>query len=121
MPQRYYFWATCVSGGVFYCVVFMFTQDFRLSGTQTLHSQPELLLFLLPGAVMALMQREAPLKSTLVMAFTGTVLAALLLHSVFAGSASWNYIAVWSMSGMFWAGCGALLVRLLRLIAASKR
>ncbi|MEJ1267698.1 inner membrane protein YbjM [Pantoea ananatis] len=55
------FLATCVSGGVFYCVVFMFTQDFRLSGTQTLHSQPELLL-LLPGAVMALMQREAPLK-----------------------------------------------------------
>lgn len=45
MPQRYYFWATCLSGGVFYCLVFMFTQDFRLLDKQVLHSQPELLLF----------------------------------------------------------------------------
>ncbi|MDJ0034351.1 inner membrane protein YbjM [Pantoea allii] len=121
MPQRYYFWATCLSGGVFYCLVFMFTQDFRLLDKQVLHSQPELLFFLLPGALMALMQQEAPLKSTLIMAFTGTLLAALLLHGVFAEPTRWDYIAIWSLSGMFWAGCGALLVRLLRLIAASRR
>lgn len=121
MPQRYYFWATCVSGGVFYCLVFMFTQDFRLSDKQVLHSQPELLLFLLPGALMAVMQQESPLKSTLIMALTGTLLAALLLHGVFAGTVRWDYISVWSLSGMFWAGCGALLIRLLRLVAAFKR
>ncbi len=28
MPQRYYFWATCLSGGLLYCLVFIFAQDF---------------------------------------------------------------------------------------------
>ncbi len=45
MPQRYYFWATCLSGGLLYCLVFIFAQDFCALDKHALHSQPALLLF----------------------------------------------------------------------------
>jgi len=121
MPQRYYFWATCLSGGLLYCLVFIFAQDFCALDKHALHSQPALLLFLLPGGLMAFMQHSAPLKSTLLMASVGTLLAALLLHGIFAVPARWDYIMVWSLSGMFWAGCGALIVRLMKLIVAIRQ
>ncbi|MFC7509945.1 inner membrane protein YbjM [Pantoea stewartii] len=70
---------------------------------------------------MAFMQHSAPLKSTLIMASVGTLLAALLLHGIFAVPARWDYIMGWSLSGMFWAGCGALLVRLMKLIVAIRQ
>ena len=118
MPQRSYLWATRLCGVVLYSLVFVFTCHFWQTGAAPLRGQPELLLFMLPGIVMALMQVESPLKSTLLMALWGTLLAALLSHTLL-NQASGVFVMAWSLSAMFWAGCGALLVRLMQIVLAS--
>ena len=62
-------------GIVLYSLVFIYAHRYWLVGNVPLGGQPELLLFLLPGAVMALLHAESPLKSTLLMALWGTLLA----------------------------------------------
>lgn len=119
MPQRSYLWTTRLCGVVLYSLVFIFTCHFWQAGSGPLRGQPELLLFMLPGIVMALMQVESPLKSTLLMALWGTLLAALLLHTTLLSQSSGLFVVAWSLSAMFWAGCGALLVRLMQIVLAS--
>ena len=55
MPQRSYLWTIRLCGVVLYSLVFVFTCHFWQTGPGPLHGQPELLLFMLPGIVMALM------------------------------------------------------------------
>jgi hypothetical protein len=74
---------------------------------------------MLPGIVMALMQVESPLKSTLLMGLWGTLLAALLLNNSLFIYSSGFFLVAWSLSALFWAGCGALLVRLMQIVMAS--
>ena len=81
MPQRSYLWTTRLCGVVLYSLVFVFTCHTWQVGPGPLRGQPELLLFMLPGILMALLQVESPLKSTLLMGLWGTLLAALLLNS----------------------------------------
>lgn len=119
MPQRSYLWTTRLCGVVLYSLVFIFTCHFWQAGSAPLRGQPELLLFMLPGIVMALMQVESPLKSTLLMALWGTLLSALLLNSTLLLQPGGLFVVAWSVSAMFWAGCGALLVRLMQILLAS--
>ncbi len=119
MPQRSYLWTTRLCGVVLYSLVFVFTCHFWRVGPGPLRGQPELLLFMLPGIVMALVQVESPLKSTLQMGLWGTLLAALLLKSSLFIHSSALFVGVWSLSALFWAGCGALLVRLMQIVMAS--
>ena len=60
MPQRSYLWTTRLCGVVLYSLVFVFTCHFWQVGPGPLRGQPELLLFMLPGIVMALVQVERP-------------------------------------------------------------
>lgn len=119
MPQRSYLWTTRLCGVGLYSLVFVVTCHFWQTGAAPLRGQPELLLFMLPGIVMALMQVESPLKSTLLMALWGTLVAALLLNNTLLAHASGLFVVAWSVSAMFWAGCGALLVRLMQIVLAS--
>lgn len=119
MPQRSYLWTTRLCGVVLYSLVFVFTCHFWQVGPGTLRGQPELLLFMLPGIVMALVQVESPLKSTLLMGLWGTLLAALLLNSSLFIHSNALFVVAWSLSALFWAGCGALLVRLMQIVMAS--
>lgn len=119
MPQRSYLWTTRLCGVVLYSLVFVFTCHFWQVGPGPLRGQPELLLFMLPGIVMALVQVESPLKSTLLMGLWGTLLAALLLNSSLFIHSNALFVVAWSLSALFWAGCGALLVRLMQIVMAS--
>jgi len=82
--------------------------------------QPELLLFLLPGIVMALLQPDSPLIGTLWIALGGTLLGMTWVWLVMPMSHSLLLVTAWSLSALFWAGCGALLVRLLRIMLAMR-
>ncbi|MDU6388410.1 MULTISPECIES: inner membrane protein YbjM [unclassified Pantoea] len=116
MPQRSLRWTSATLGVALYSLVFIYAHRYWLVGNAPLGGQPELLLFLLPGAVMALLHAESPLKSTLLMALWGTLLGVLLLNSTLLAHTSWLTLLVWSLSALFWAGSGALLVRLARIV-----
>jgi len=103
-------------GVALYSLVFIYAHRYWLAGDAALHGQPELLLFLLPGVVMALLHVESPLKSTLLMALWGTLTGAMMLNSALLVHTNWVMMMIWSLSAVFWAGSGALLVRLLRII-----
>jgi len=116
MPQRSLRWTSATLGVALYSLVFIYAHRYWLVGNAPLGGQPELLLFLLPGAVMALLHAESPLKSTLLMALWGTLLGVLLLNNTLLAHTSWLTLLVWSLSALFWAGSGALLVRLARIV-----
>lgn len=116
MPQRSLRWISATPGVALYSLVFIYAHRYWLVGNAPLGGQPELLLFLLPGAVMALLHAESPLKSTLLMALWGTLLGVLLLNNSLLAHTSWLTLSVWSLSALFWAGSGALLVRLARIV-----
>ncbi|MCG7364820.1 inner membrane protein YbjM [Pantoea sp. ACRSH] len=116
MPRRSLRWTSAMPGIVLYSLVFIYAHRYWLVGNVPLGGQPELLLFLLPGAVMALLHADSPLKSTLLMALWGTLLGVVLLHNTLLAHTSWLTLLVWSLSALFWAGSGALLVRLARIV-----
>ncbi len=116
MPQRSLRWTSATLGVALYSLVFIYAHRYWLVINAPLGGQPELLLFLLPGAVMALLHAESPLKSTLLMALWGTLLGVLLLNNSLLAHTSWLTLSVWSLSALFWAGSGALLVRLARIV-----
>jgi len=116
MPQRSLRWTSATLGVALYSLVFIYAHRYWLVINAPLGGQPELLLFLLPGAVMALLHAESPLKSTLLMALWGTLLGVLLLNNSLLAHTSWLTLSVWSLSALFWAGSGALLVCLARIV-----
>ncbi|MCZ4058853.1 inner membrane protein YbjM [Pantoea sp. LMR881] len=116
MPQRSFFWTTHILGVVIYGLIFIYAHNFWQMNNAPVRGQPELLLFMLPGVCMALLQAKSPLKSTVLIACWGTLLAAMLLNSTLLLSGQWLYLSAWILSAIFWAGCGALLVRLLRIV-----
>ncbi|WP_258576032.1 inner membrane protein YbjM [Candidatus Pantoea persica] len=110
MPQRSLRWMSAMLGVALYSLVFIYAQRFWLAGwLATRSGQPELLLFLLPGAVMALLHAESLLKSTLLMALWGT----LLPNGALLARTSLTMLSAWSLSALFWAGSGALLLRII--------
>ncbi|WP_343551425.1 inner membrane protein YbjM [Pantoea sp.] len=119
MLQRIHRWAASILGVMLYTLVFIYAHHFWAAASeQTVRGQPELLLFLLPGIVTALMQSESPLVGTLWVALAGTLLGMLWLMLAVPVTHSGLLIVAWSLSALFWAGCGALLVRLLRIMLA---
>lgn len=117
MSQFYLRQTVMVPGVVLYSLLFMYAHSCWLNtGNSALHSQPELLLFLLPGALMALLHADSPLKSTLSMACWGTFFSTILLYSTSLTQTSGVNMVVWCLSTVFWAGNGALLVRLLHIV-----
>ncbi|ADU68604.1 inner membrane protein YbjM [Pantoea sp. At-9b] len=120
MSQRNNRWPASVLGVMLYTLVFIFAHHFWVSpGEQSIGGQPELLLFLLPGMLVALLQPESPLKSTLWVALAGTVLGMLWVLLVLDLRHN-GWMVMWGLSALFWAGCGALLVRLLRIMLAMR-
>ncbi|MGD9424251.1 inner membrane protein YbjM [Pantoea sp. NSTU24] len=119
MPQRSYLWSSRLCGVVLYSLVFVFTCHFWQVGPGPLRGQPELLLFMLPGIVIALLQVESPLKSTLMMGLWGTLVGTVLLNNSLFDYSSTLFVLAWCLSALFWAGCGALLVRLMQIVLAS--
>ncbi|MDE1185251.1 MAG: inner membrane protein YbjM [Pantoea sp.] len=120
MSQRTNRWPASVLSVMLYTLMFIFAHHFwASSGAQAVGGQPELLLFLLPGIVVALLRPESPLKSTLWVAVAGTVLGTLWVVLALNLSHS-GWLIIWGLSALFWAGCGALLVRLLRIMLAMR-
>ncbi|MGK3140795.1 inner membrane protein YbjM [Pantoea sp. C2G6] len=119
MLHRSYLWTSRLCGVVLYSLVFLFTHYFWQVGPGPLRGQPELLLFMIPGIVMALCETESPLKSTFLMALWGTLLAVLLLNSHLFVHDNGLFMIAWSLSAIFWTGCGALLVRLMQIVMTS--
>ncbi|MEB5970722.1 inner membrane protein YbjM [Pantoea dispersa] len=121
MLQRNNRWPASVLGVMLYTLVFIFAHHFWSAATaQAVRGQPELLLFLLPGIVMALLQPDSPLIGTLWIALGGTLLGMTWVWLVMPMTHSWLLVTAWSLSALFWAGCGALLVRLLRIMLAMR-
>ncbi|WP_312241249.1 inner membrane protein YbjM [Pantoea sp.] len=116
MSQRGKRWSALITGVLLYSTVFIYAHHAWTASHQHMRGEPELLLFLLPGVLMALLQPESPLKSTLVMALIVTLPAVLLLSDWMPLRHSVVLLCAWSLSALFWAGCGALLVRLIRLL-----
>ncbi|RPD94448.1 hypothetical protein BBB56_20960 [Candidatus Pantoea deserta] len=116
MPRRSLHWTGAILGVALYSLVFIYAHRSWLMGASALHGQPELLLFLLPGMMMALLHVDSPLKSTLLMAFWGTLAGSVMLNSALLAHTNWVILLVWNLSAVFWAGSGALLVRLLRIV-----
>ena len=94
MSQRAKRWSAFIVGITLYSVVFIFAS--QAASNKSIQGEPELLLFLLPGMLMALI---VTLPGVLL--FSDTLLRHNLLR-----------LSAWSISALFWAGCGALLVRL---------
>lgn len=110
MSQRAKRWSALMVGIILYSVVFIFAC--RSASDNHIQGEPELLLFLLPGMLMALLQPDSPLKSTLVMALIVTLPGVLLFSDTLLERHNPLLLSAWSISALFWAGCGALLVRL---------
>lgn len=120
MSQRGKRWSAFITGVLLYGTVFIFAQHAWMTSHHNMRGEPELLLFLLPGMLMALLQPDAPLKSTLFMALVVTLPAVLLLKDGLPLRLSFALLCAWSISALFWAGCGALLVRLIRLLCFTR-
>ncbi|KJV34678.1 membrane protein [Pantoea sp. BL1] len=121
MLQRNNRWPASVLGMMLYTLVFIFAHHFwALAAEQTMRGQPELLLFLLPGMLMAVLQPDSPLVSTLWVAVVGTLLGMAWMWLTVTQMHSWLLIVAWSLSALFWAGCGALLIRLMRIMLAMR-
>ncbi|WP_293795897.1 inner membrane protein YbjM [uncultured Pantoea sp.] len=121
MLQRNNRWPASILGVMLYTLVFIYAHHFWAAASeQAVRGQPELLLFLLPGCLMALLQAESPLISTLWVALCGTLLGMMWLMLAVPITHSGLLIVAWSLSALFWAGCGALLVRLLRIMLAMR-
>ncbi|HAU5565620.1 TPA: hypothetical protein JD264_17635 [Serratia fonticola] len=121
MLQRNNRWPASVLGLMLYTLVFIFAHHFwALAAEQTMRGQPELLLFLLPGMLMAVLQPDSPLVSTLWVAVVGTLLGMAWMWLTVTQMHSWLLIVAWSLSALFWAGCGALLIRLMRIMLAMR-
>jgi len=121
MLQRNNGWAASVLGVMLYTLVFIYAHHFwAASAEQAVRGQPELLLFLLPGMLMALIQPERPLIGTLWIALGGTLLGWVWIMLALTLAHSWLLMVAWSLSALFWAGCGALIVRLLRIMLAMR-
>lgn len=109
-------WTALIMGVLLYSTVFIFAHHAWTTRYQNMRGEPELLLFLLPGVLMALLQPDSPLKSTLLMALIVTLPAVLLLNDELPLRHGFFLLCAWSISALFWAGCGALLIRLIRLL-----
>lgn len=121
MLQRNNRWPASVLGMMLYTLVFIFAHHFwALAAEQTMRGQPELLLFLLPGMLMAVLQPDSPLVSTLWVAVVGTLLGMAWMWLTVTQMHSWLLIVAWSLSALYWAGCGALLIRLMRIMLAMR-
>lgn len=121
MLQRNNRWPASVLGMMLYTLVFIFAHHFwAVASENAVRGQPELLLFILPGMLMALLQPESPLISTLWVALGGTLLGMAWIGLTVTPMHSWLLIVAWSLSALFWAGCGALLIRLLRIMLAMR-
>lgn len=121
MLQRNNRWPASVLGMMLYTLVFIFAHHFwAVASENAVRGQPELLLFILPGMLMALLQPESPLISTLWVALGGTLLGMAWIGLTVTLMHSWLLIIAWSLSALFWAGCGALLIRLLRIMLAMR-
>lgn len=121
MLQRNNRWPASVLGMMLYTLVFIFAHHFwAVASENAVRGQPELLLFILPGMLMALLQPESPLISTLWVALGGTLLGMAWIGLTVTLMHSWLLIVAWSLSALFWAGCGALLIRLLRIMLAMR-
>ncbi|WP_286877304.1 MULTISPECIES: inner membrane protein YbjM [Pantoea] len=120
MLQRSHRWSAFASGATLYTLVFIFAHHFWSVPLHMRHGQPELLLFLLPGVAIALLQPASPMVSTLWSAIAGTLLG--MSWVMLTGQVSHTPLMglAWSLSALFWAGCGALLVRLLRIMLAMR-
>lgn len=121
MLQRNNRWPASVLGVMLYTLVFIFAHHFwAVAAEQAVRGQPELLLFLLPGMLMAMLQPDSPLISTLWIALVGTLLGMAWMWLNVTQMHSWLLIVAWSLSALFWAGCGALLIRLMRIMLAMR-
>ena len=121
MLQRNNRWPASVLGVMLYTLVFIFAHHFwAVAAEQAVRGQPELLLFLLPGMLMAMLQPDSPLISTLWIALVGTLLGMAWMWLTITQMHSWLLIVAWSLSALFWAGCGALLIRLMRIMLAMR-
>lgn len=121
MLQRNNRWPASVLGMMLYTLVFIFAHHFwAAAAEQAVRGQPELLLFLLPGMLMALMQPDSPLIGTLWVALGGTLLGLTWVWFTVTQMHSWLLVVAWGLSALFWAGCGALMVRLLRIMLAMR-
>ena len=70
--------------------------------------------------LMAMLQPDSPLISTLWIALVGTLLGMAWMWLTVTQMHSWVLIVAWSLSALFWAGCGALLIRLMRIMLAMR-
>ncbi|MFH8133949.1 inner membrane protein YbjM [Pantoea osteomyelitidis] len=121
MSQRGKRWSALIMGILLYSLVFIFAHHaWSVTSQQNMRGEPELLLFLLPGMLMALLRPDSPLKSTLLMALIVTLPAVLVLSDWLPLRHSFFLLCAWSVSALFWAGCGALAIRLVRLLCFTR-
>ncbi|MDR7341752.1 hypothetical protein J2X14_000140 [Pantoea alhagi] len=104
-----------------YCVTFFLA---RYSGAEAVSGQNSeqtgLLLFMVPGIISALINRQTPLVQALLSAVAATPCCLLIdINGVVMPFTPWQEVA-WLTSAIFWCGFGALLVMLWRTLAASR-
>lgn len=113
-------WPGVMIGMTLYCATFFLT---RHGGAEDApgHSseQTGLLLFMLPGMLAALMNRQTPLAQALLTAVAATPFCFLIGVSEAIISPSLLQELAWLTSAVFWCGLGALLVMLWRMLATS--
>ncbi len=119
MLQRTYRWPAPVLGVMLYMLVFIWAHHVWSVPPQQ-HGQPELLLFLLPGMAIALMRPVSPILATLWSALPATALGIGWIMLTQKINHPGLLVIAWSLSALFWAGCGALLIRLLRIMLAAR-
>lgn len=114
-------WPGVMIGMTLYCVTFFLA---RYSGPEAISGQNSeqtgLLLFMLPGILSALINRQMPLVQALLTAIAATPCCLLIdINGVVMPFTPWQEVA-WLTSAIFWCGFGALLVMLWRTLAASR-
>lgn len=114
-------WPGVLTGMIVYCAMFALARQEATdeSGGASAY-QAGLLLFMLPGILMALINRQAPLSQALMVALVATPCCVMLtFSSLFETHAVLQELA-WLASAIFWCGFGALLVMLWRMLCAGR-
>lgn len=104
-----------------YCATFFLTRyGVAEDAPGQTSEQTGLLLFMLPGLIAGLINRNTPLSLALLAALAATPCCLLLGFSSAVMRFSPLQELAWMTSAIFWCGFGALLVMLWRTLAASR-
>lgn len=120
--MRIRYWSFLLLAFIGYCLIFFLARHASDYGKALLiESQPALLLFLLPGMLIAVECRLYALRCACMVGIVATLTCLICMVIAEHPYLSDAEAFIWCLSGIFWSMCGALVVILRRKFSLSQR